>query len=76
VESTIAAEITQTLRIPTIGIGSGPDCDGQVLVLHDLLGLYPNSPPFAKRYADLGAIVTGAVKAYAADVRERRFPAR
>ncbi|MGH7756863.1 MAG: 3-methyl-2-oxobutanoate hydroxymethyltransferase, partial [Vulcanimicrobiaceae bacterium] len=63
VESTIAAEITQTLRIPTIGIGSGPDCDGQVLVLHDLLGLYPTAPPFAKRYADLGTIVTDAVKA-------------
>jgi 3-methyl-2-oxobutanoate hydroxymethyltransferase len=75
VEGEIAAEITQRIAIPTIGIGSGPNCDGQVLVLHDVLGLYPDSPPFAQQYAPLGAAATTALRAYAQDVRGRTFPA-
>jgi 3-methyl-2-oxobutanoate hydroxymethyltransferase len=71
----VAAEITERIAVPTIGIGSGPQCDGQVLVLHDVLGLYPDAPPFAKQYAALGAAATDALRAYAADVRSRSFPA-
>ena len=71
----ITAAITERIAIPTIGIGSGPDCDGQVLVLHDVLGLYPDSPPFAKQYATLGATATSALRAYADEVRARAFPA-
>ncbi len=67
--------ITQSLDIPTIGIGSGAECDGQALVWHDLLGLYEGaSPRFVKRYADLAAEIQRALVAYGADVRERRFP--
>jgi 3-methyl-2-oxobutanoate hydroxymethyltransferase len=66
---------SERLTIPTIGIGAGPDCDGQVLVLHDVLGLFGEfKPKFAKRYADLGPIVVDALKRYDADVREGRFP--
>ena len=74
VEDALAGEITASSPIPTIGIGAGPSCDGQVLVLHDLLGLYPDVPPFAKRYADLGEAATGALRAYADDVRAHVFP--
>jgi 3-methyl-2-oxobutanoate hydroxymethyltransferase len=74
VEDALAAEITQRIAIPTIGIGSGPRCDGQVLVLHDVLGLYPDAPPFAKQYATLAAGATAALRAYADDVRARTFP--
>lgn len=70
----LAAEITAQLAIPTIGIGSGPRCDAQVLVLHDVLGLYPDAPPFAKRYADLAGAATGALRAYAEEVRGGAFP--
>ena len=67
--------MTTGLRIPTLGIGSGVECDGQVLVLHDLLGLYDGrSPRFVRRYADVGAVTTDALERFAADVRERRFP--
>jgi 3-methyl-2-oxobutanoate hydroxymethyltransferase len=72
----VAAEITDRLSIPTICIGSGPYCDGQVLVLHDILGLTENPPPFAKKYADLPSIIREAVGRYAEDVRTGRFPAR
>ena len=75
VEDNIASEITDHVPIPTIGIGSGPRCDGQVLVMHDVLGLYPDAPPFAKRYASLGEDATEALRAFAADVRGRTFPA-
>ena len=75
VEDGLAAEITQRIAIPTIGIGSGPHCDGQVLVLHDVLGLYDDAPPFAKQFATLGAGATTALRAYADDVRARTFPA-
>lgn len=74
VDRDIAAEITQTLAIPTIGIGAGPHCDAQVLVLYDLLGMYPHAPSFAKRYAQVGDVATEALRAYAEDVRQHRFP--
>jgi 3-methyl-2-oxobutanoate hydroxymethyltransferase len=71
----LAAEITKEVRIPTIGIGAGPDCDGQILVLHDLLGLTFNEPPkFARRYANMGEVISQAVKEYCADVKEGSFP--
>ena len=72
----LAAEITQALRIPTIGIGAGPDCDGQILVLHDMLGLTFQDPPkFARRYANVGEIISQAVREYCADVQNGNFPA-
>jgi 3-methyl-2-oxobutanoate hydroxymethyltransferase len=71
----LAAEITREVCIPTIGIGAGPDCDGQILVLHDLLGLTFGEPPkFARRYANLGETISQAVKEYCADVTEGSFP--
>jgi 3-methyl-2-oxobutanoate hydroxymethyltransferase len=71
----LAAEITRALRIPTIGIGAGPDCDGQVLVLHDMLGLtFRDAPKFARRYANVGEIISNAVKEYCADVQNGSFP--
>ena len=70
----LAAEITAGVSIPTIGIGAGPECDGQVLVLHDVLGLTANLYKFAKAYADLRSEVIGALQAYATDVRTSTFP--
>jgi 3-methyl-2-oxobutanoate hydroxymethyltransferase len=71
----IAKVITNTVSVPTIGIGSGRYCDGQVLVLHDILGLYPRFvPKFAKRYADLASTIRGAVAEYAAEVHRGTFP--
>ena len=71
----LAAQITQELRIPTIGIGAGPDCDGQILVVHDLLGLTFNpTPKFARRYANVGEVISNAVRAYCDDVRKGGFP--
>ena len=70
----LGREITERLTIPTIGIGAGADCDGQVLVMHDLLGLNDWSPSFVKQYANLGAIASQAVRAYADEVRHRKFP--
>jgi 3-methyl-2-oxobutanoate hydroxymethyltransferase len=71
----LAKTITGKLKIPTIGIGAGPHCDGQILVLHDMLG-YANGflPKFVKRYADLRSTIGGAVKEYIADVQAGRFP--
>jgi 3-methyl-2-oxobutanoate hydroxymethyltransferase len=75
VPAAVADEVTRRLHIPTIGIGAGGGTDGQVLVWHDLLGLYDGrSPRFVKRYADLATTIRDAVAAYADDVRERRFP--
>ena len=74
VAADIARNITSKLQIPTIGIGSGPHCDGQVQVLHDILGLYPKSPPFAKRYAALGERTVEAIRRFASEVRTRKFP--
>jgi 3-methyl-2-oxobutanoate hydroxymethyltransferase len=71
----LAGRITQTLTIPTIGIGAGVDCDGQVLVVDDMLGLFTDfRPKFVKRYAELGVAADQAIAAYAADVRARAFP--
>jgi 3-methyl-2-oxobutanoate hydroxymethyltransferase len=71
----LAAEITRDLHIPTIGIGAGPDCDGQVLVLNDLLGLsFGPAPKFARRYADLGEIISHAARDFCSDVRGGNFP--
>jgi 3-methyl-2-oxobutanoate hydroxymethyltransferase len=75
VPSKVAARISAALRIPTIGIGAGPDCDGQVLVWHDLLGINEGpAPRFVKRYADLARQTRRAVAAFAADVRSGAFP--
>jgi 3-methyl-2-oxobutanoate hydroxymethyltransferase len=74
VDHEISREITEMLTIPTIGIGSGPHCDSQVLVLHDILGMYPHSPPFAKRYAEIGKLATQALTEYAKEIREGTFP--
>ena len=71
----IAQRLTASLAVPTIGIGAGPRCDGQVLVLHDMLGLNEGfSPRFLKHYAELGGEVRGAVSRYADEVREGTFP--
>jgi 3-methyl-2-oxobutanoate hydroxymethyltransferase len=71
----LAAKITAELRIPTIGIGAGPDCDGQVLVINDLLGLsFGHQPKFARRYADVGDIISRAAAEYCRDVQQGRFP--
>ncbi|HXE38526.1 MAG TPA: 3-methyl-2-oxobutanoate hydroxymethyltransferase, partial [Azonexus sp.] len=71
----LAARITAELTIPTIGIGAGPACDGQVLVIHDILGLCEKySPKFVKRYVELGPIISDALKRYADEVRSGEFP--
>src|SRR6185369_5015462 len=71
----LAAELTARLTIPTIGIGAGVHCDGQILVLHDVLGLCERTAPrFAKRYADLWSAAQEAIGGYAREVRERAFP--
>lgn len=71
----LAAEITGELRIPTIGIGAGPDCDGQVLVIHDILGLTTGvTPKFARRYVNLSETISCAVVEFCSDVRSGRFP--
>ena len=75
VPSPVAAEITRRLSVPTIGIGAGPDCDGQVLVYHDLLGLSEGHlPRFVKRYASLSREIRDALESYAHDVRTGAFP--
>jgi 3-methyl-2-oxobutanoate hydroxymethyltransferase len=74
IDHEVAREITQILTIPTIGIGAGPHCDSQVLVLHDVLGMYPTAPSFVKQYGDIGTMATDALRAYAEDVRQKRFP--
>ena len=76
VPAAVARRITESLTIPTIGIGAGPDCDGQVLVWHDLLGLSDRKPArFVKRYADIGDEIRRALEQYATDVRTGVFPA-
>jgi 3-methyl-2-oxobutanoate hydroxymethyltransferase len=70
----LARQITSTVAIPTIGIGGSAACDGQILVLEDMLGLSPRVPRFVKRYSDLGPAIEAAVGAYAAEVRVRAFP--
>lgn len=75
VPPSLAREVTRHLTIPTIGIGAGPDCDGQVLVMHDLLGLSEAPPRFSKSYARMGADALAAARAYLDEVRGRAFPA-
>jgi 3-methyl-2-oxobutanoate hydroxymethyltransferase len=71
----LAAQITRELRIPTIGIGAGPDCDGQILVIHDLLGLtFGQTPKFARQYAHVGEVISKAARDYCEDVRGGTFP--
>ncbi len=71
----VAAKITAELSVPTIGIGAGPDCDGQILVFHDLMGLSTEpSAKFVRKYADGAAIVSNALRAYKADLESRKFP--
>ena len=71
----LAAQITRELRIPTIGIGAGPDCDGQILVVNDMLGLtFGALPKFARQYANLGEAISKAVRGYCDDVRSGAFP--
>jgi 3-methyl-2-oxobutanoate hydroxymethyltransferase len=75
IPSDLAARITEAVSAPTIGIGAGPHCDGQVLVINDLLGLgFGTYPKFAKPYADLRSVITQAVRAFEEDVRAGRFP--
>jgi len=76
IPAALGKKITQSVSIPTIGIGAGPDCDGQILVVHDLLGLYSGvSPKFVKRYAELGEKMKEAFGAYKAEVEDGVFPA-
>ncbi len=70
----IAQAITKAIAIPVIGIGASADCDGQVLVTEDMLGLFERVPRFVKRYADMAAFVSAAAEAYAGEVRSRSFP--
>ena len=75
VPKALAKKITESISIPTIGIGAGADCDGQVLVIHDMLGINKGfSPRFLRRYADLHTVMTGAVEQYVRDVKECDFP--
>ncbi|MEO3993367.1 MAG: 3-methyl-2-oxobutanoate hydroxymethyltransferase [Desulfurococcaceae archaeon TW002] len=70
----VAAEVTRTTRVPTICIGSGVECDGQILVIHDLLGINPTPPPFVRKYTDLYNEILRALSKYAEDVRKSVFP--
>jgi len=75
VPDVVGTAVTEAVTVPTIGIGAGPSCDGQVLVFHDLLGLGSATPPrFVRRYAEIGRIATEAVAAFADDVRQGTFP--
>jgi len=75
VDESLGTEITAAVKAPTIGIGASATCDGQILVVDDLLGLFDWTPKFVRRYADLKSIISEAVQSYAEDVRARRFPA-
>lgn len=74
VPAELAQEVTAALSIPTIGIGAGVHCDGQVLVMHDMLGLSDWSPSFAKQYANLGALASQAARQFAEEVANSKFP--
>mgnify|MGYP003141034556 FL=1 len=74
--ASLATRITQEIAVPTVGIGASAECDGQILVVDDMLGLFTAfKPKFAKRYAELGADADRAIAAYAEEVRARAFPA-
>ena len=70
----LAAKITRTLPIPTIGIGASASCDGQILVMEDMLGLSPRVPKFVKEFGAVGKAIETAISAYAEEVRRRNFP--
>ncbi len=75
IPAAVAEEVTAAVKIPTIGIGAGPSCDGQILVIHDLLGITPGPlPRHVKTYADLGRQIDDAVRRYCDDVRQGKFP--
>ncbi len=74
VKEEVAARITARVGVPTIGIGAGPDCDGQILVSYDMLGLFEHAPPFVKQYAKVGEMVSTAAEVYADDVRKGHYP--
>ena len=77
VPETLAAEITREIAVPTLGIGAGAACDGQVLVFHDVVGLSPNlRPKFVRRYADLSAAIAEAARAFTRDVKTGAFPSK
>ena len=77
IPASLAGEVTAAVDCPTIGIGAGADCDGQVLVLHDMLGITQDfSPRFLRRYSDIGDQMLGAIQNYVADVRSRDFPSK
>ncbi len=74
VPAELAAAVTARLAIPTIGIGAGPGCDGQVQVWHDVLGLYPTAPRHARRFGEVGAAIETALRDYVTSVQDRSFP--
>ena len=75
VTSDVAKIITESVKVPTIGIGSGINCDGQVLVVHDMLGMFEKiKPKFAKRYLNLSEDIRNAINSYVKDVKEEKFP--
>ncbi|MGC8584034.1 MAG: 3-methyl-2-oxobutanoate hydroxymethyltransferase [Thermoproteus sp.] len=76
VPASLAKEVTDSVDIPTICIGAGPHCDGQILVLHDVVGLSERPPSFAKKYADVAAAIRDAVRQYVEEVKAARFPTR
>ena len=71
----LAAKITKAIAIPTIGIGASAACDGQILVMEDMLGLNPRPPKFVKKFGEAGKAIEAAISGYAEEVRARRFPA-
>jgi 3-methyl-2-oxobutanoate hydroxymethyltransferase len=76
IPAAVAGSVSRALAVPTIGIGAGPDCDGQVLVSYDMLGLFEGFvPSFVRQYAQLGQTIVSATQEYAADVRAGRYPA-
>jgi 3-methyl-2-oxobutanoate hydroxymethyltransferase len=75
VSGPLAARITEAIPIPTIGIGASSNCDGQILVMEDMLGLSPRVPKFVKKFGAVATAIEDAIRSYADDVRERRFPA-
>ena len=74
VVQSLAVEITERLDIPTIGIGASPQCDGQILVFEDMVGLFPRVPTFVKRYGDMEGMMKDAIETYATEVKKRAFP--
>ena len=70
----VAKVITETVKVPTIGIGSGPYCDGQIIVIHDIIGLTPKPPPFVKKYVDISTLIIDAVRTYKEEVLSGKFP--